>query len=178
MWIDFRILGQLTHHADLPEIRSHSQHMYKNLYLQQSHIGTCSASPFPPTHPTTRSVTVKLLSANNIAHVPSLRGFTQPCLQPHISSGATVSRCTRLGDNPCSNTPGLCGGHTARAPIVDLVFGDSDLARNQLRRAKHLLMKKPPVPERGSAAHHCAGRHTLRRWHCHDKADTATMTSS
>ena len=44
--------------------------------------------------------------------------------------------------------PGFCGGLTARAPVVDLVFGDSDLARNQLRRARHLLIGKPLVSER------------------------------
>ena len=43
--------------------------------------------------------------------------------------------------------PGLCGGFTAREPDVDLVFGDSGLARNQLRRARHLFIGKPRVPE-------------------------------
>ena len=68
--------------------------------------------------------------------------------------------------------PGLCGGFTARVPVVDLVFGDSGLARNQLR-ARHLFMGKPTCSrERGSTAHHCA------RKHHHDKADTVTRTSS
>ena len=44
--------------------------------------------------------------------------------------------------------PGLCGGFTACVPVVDLVFGDSGLARNQLRRARHLLIRKPRVSER------------------------------
>ena len=44
--------------------------------------------------------------------------------------------------------PGLCGGFTACVPVVDLVFGDSGLARNHLRRARHLFIGKPRVPER------------------------------
>jgi len=47
--------------------------------------------------------------------------------------------------------PGLCGGLTACAPVVDLVLRHSHLARSQLRGERHGLIGKPPVPERGVA---------------------------